>query len=79
MISTLKKAVTFGFGVVSVTREKTKEWIGEHQFMDKGEQERVAFKGAVDGKIQRGLHKFNVPSKAEYTSLEKRIKELENR
>ncbi|ASA23464.1 hypothetical protein [Paenibacillus donghaensis] len=77
MISTLKKAVTFGFGVVSVSREKTKDWIDEHQFMTKGEQEKAAFKGVVDGKIQKGLHMFNVPSKAEYISLERRIKELE--
>lgn len=38
--------------------------------MTRGEQEKAAFKGVVDKQIERGLHKLNVPSKAEYASLE---------
>jgi polyhydroxyalkanoate synthesis regulator phasin len=79
MISTLKKAITLGFGVISVSRDKTKEWIEEYQLMAKGEQEKAAFKGAVDKRIQKGLHKINIPSKAEYITLERRIQELESR
>lgn len=79
MMKTIKKAVTLGFGVVSVSREKAREWANEHQVMEKGELEKAAFKGVMDERIQRGLHKVNISTKLEYASLEKRIQQLEGK
>ncbi|MHA6529859.1 hypothetical protein [Paenibacillus sp. BAC0078] len=45
---------------------------------DEQENQKQAFKEAVDVWLQRELHKLNVPSNAEYNSLEIRIKELES-
>lgn len=95
MESLLKKAVYFGIGAMSITREKAEKFINElvergemtkeeaKQFVDealkKGEEEKEALRKMIREEIFNLKNDVSVATKAELEALEARVRALEDK
>ncbi|MBO8158482.1 polyhydroxyalkanoate synthesis regulator [Thermosyntropha sp.] len=95
MNSIFKKALYFGIGAMSMTREKAEKFFNEmvekgemtreeaKQFIDeaikKGEEERNEIRKMVQEEILNLKDELSVATKSEIAALEARIRELENK
>lgn len=95
MSDLFKKAISLGVGLTIVSKEKVEKVVedlvkrGElapseskalvDRLVERGEEERGAFKTAVQEQVQRVLKDLNVPVQSDIAALEMRIAVLEHR
>lgn len=95
MSDLFKKAISLGVGLTIVSKEKVEKVVEElvkkgeiapseskaliDRLVDRGEEERGAFKAAVQEQVQRVLKELNVPGQSDIAALEARIAVLERR
>ncbi|UQZ33929.1 polyhydroxyalkanoate synthesis regulator [Paenibacillus sp. PK3_47] len=95
MSDLFKKAISLGVGLTIVSKEKVEKVVEElvkkgelapseskaliDRLVDRGEEERGAFKAAVQEQVQRVLKDLNVPGHNDIAGLEARIAVLERR
>ena len=95
MSDLFKKAISLGVGLTVVSKEKVEKVVDDlvkrgelapseskalvSRLVERGEEERGAFKTAVQEQVQRMLKELNVPDQGEVKRLEERIAVLERR
>lgn len=95
MINLLRKILYLGLGTMSVTREKTEEWVDEmvrklnidsgeanrivKELVEKGEQEREALTQLIRKEIERLRVELGLISRSELRELENRLISLEQK
>jgi polyhydroxyalkanoate synthesis regulator phasin len=95
MSDLFKKAISLGVGLTIVSKEKVEKVVDElvkrgelapseskaliDRLVDRGDEERGAFKAAVQDQVQRVLKDLNVPGQSDIAGLEARIAVLERR
>ncbi|WP_136607227.1 phasin family protein [Paenibacillus dokdonensis] len=95
MSDLLKKAISLGWGLTIVSKEKIEKTVDDlvkrgelapteskdlvDRLVERGEEEKSQFKDFLREQIQRILTELHVPSENDVASLEQRITTLENR
>ncbi|BFH65658.1 phasin family protein [Paenibacillus azoreducens] len=95
MSDLLKKAISLGWGLTIVSKEKIEKTVEElvkrgelapteskeliERLVERGEEEKSQFKDYLREQIQRILTELHVPSENDVASLEQRIAALEKR
>lgn len=95
MSDLFKKAISLGVGLTIVSKEKVEKVVEElvkrgelapseskalvNRLVERGEEERGAFKSAVQEQVQKVLKELKVPVQADIAGLTSRIAVLERR
>ncbi|GIP28802.1 ATP synthase subunit B [Paenibacillus sp. J23TS9] len=95
MSDLLKKAISLGWGLTIVSKEKIEKTVDDlvkrgelapteskdliDRLVERGEEEKSQFKDFLREQVQRILTELHVPSENDVASLEQRIASLENR
>jgi hypothetical protein len=78
MKTLLKTTINLSFGILSFLFETIQSWVIKNKLVEKGEKEREKFQGFAGEKYQKVFRKLNIPNRADFQRLEKRIQDLEN-
>jgi polyhydroxyalkanoate synthesis regulator phasin len=95
MSDLFKKAVSLGWGLTVVSKEKVEKIVNDlvtrgelapdeskalvNRLIERGEEEQGQFKSVIHEQVDRILKELHVPTGSDVTSLEKRIAVLETR
>lgn len=95
MSDLLKKAISLGWGLTIVSKEKIEKTVEElvkrgelapteskdliERLVERGEEEKSQFKDFLREQVQRILTELHVPSGKQVADLERRIEELERK
>ncbi|HEY2494586.1 MAG TPA: phasin family protein [Paenibacillus sp.] len=95
MSDLFKKAISLGWGLTMVSKEKVEKVVDElvkrgelapdeskalvNRLIERGEEEQSQFKSVINDQVKKILHEINVPTTSDVTNLEQRIAVLEQR
>lgn len=95
MSDLFKKAVSLGWGLTLVSKEKVESVVGDlvkrgelapseskaliEKLMERGNEEQTSFKKLIEGQVEKVLIDLGVPTKTDVSRLNMRIEELEQK
>lgn len=95
MSDLFKKAVSLGWGLTLVSKEKVESVVGDlvkrgelapseskaliEKLMERGNEEQTSFKKLIEGQVEKVLIDLGVPTKTDVSRLNIRIEELEQK
>ncbi|MGF7048916.1 polyhydroxyalkanoate synthesis regulator phasin [Paenibacillus sp. DS2015] len=95
MSDLFKKAISLGWGLTMVSKEKVEKVVDElvkrgelapdeskalvSRLIERGEEEQTQFKSVINDQVKKILHEINVPTTRDVTNLEQRIAVLEQK
>ncbi|WP_211747380.1 phasin family protein [Paenibacillus sp. Marseille-Q4541] len=95
MSDLFKKAVSLGWGLTLVSKEKVENAVGDlvkrgelapseskaliEKLMERGNEEQTSFKKMIEGQVEKVLIDLGVPTKTDVNRLNMRIEELEQK